>query len=268
MGAPYLSNNAAPLKRQAESNKGQPDKPSRARLDHVSAGRRSNRVWGIQVYKYTSTRACHCETKNAQINSGACVPPLVAPQGPQEIAGTCQPADTPDPGENHRHPGNYCKGLLCSIAWQKRSARVDVKMAGRGLSPRSAEGDRSTRPVHGAATGQEPAPRTAGVGQPQSRAGGLWVHRVFSVVRPVSLVAATASRPTGQEGFVNPGRGGTAVQGLGPSAITYSPNVPTSTKDLGRGGASSPRQGKEDFSAKTYCKGVPNNRYLGVGGGC
>ena len=92
------------------------------------------------------------------------------------------------------------------------------------------------------------------MGQPQSGAGGLRVHRLFSVVRPVSLVAATASRPTGQKGFVTPGRGGDRNPGppLGPSAITCCPNVPTPTKDLGRGGASSPGQGKEDFPLPSH----------------
>ena len=52
---------------------------------------------------------------------------------------------------------------------------------------------------------------------------------------------------------------GTAAQSRlrGPSAITCSPHVPTPTKDLGRGGASSPGQGKEDFDANPYCKEGP-----------
>ena len=73
------------------------------------------------------------------------------------------------------------------------------------------------------------------------------------------MVAATASRPTGREGFVAPGRGGD--RSPEPPRGRSHP-VPTPTKDFGRGGASSPGQGKEDFDA-----GLPSGPLtLGIDG--
>ena len=73
---------------------------------------------------------------------------------------------------------------------------------------------------------------------------GLW-----SRPRPPDPLVGRAVSPRASEG--------TAAQSRlrGPRAITCSPHVPTPTKDLGRGGASSP--GKEDFDANPYCKEGP-----------
>ena len=93
------------------------------------------------------------------------------------------------------------------------------------------------------------------------RANGLRAPRVlswcdrglWSPPRPPDPLVGRALSPRAAEG--------TATQGRlwGPSAITCSPHMPTPTKDLGRGGASSPGQGKEDLNAKPYCKRVLNN---------
>ena len=71
--------------------------------------------------------------------------------------------------------------------------------------------------------------------------------------------APTASRPTGRKGCVAPGRGGnrSPEPPSGAKRDHLYPHVPTPTKDLGRGAASSPGQGKEDFDANPYCKEGP-----------
>ena len=64
--------------------------------------------------------------------------------------------------------------------------------------------------------------------------------------------------PPGQISQENHAAEGTAAQGRlrGPER-SLGPHVPTPTKGLGRGGASSPGQGKEDFNDKPYCKVAP-----------
>ena len=145
-----------------------------------------------------------------------------------------------------------------------RVGPVIVVMTSRGLSPRTAEGTlRSMRPVYRAGTGREPVTPGCGGGTTAARGRSTGAHwpqpphfhdrdlGLWSRPRPPDPLVGRAVSPRAAEG--------TATQSRlrGPSAITCSPHVPTPTKDLGRGGASSPGQGKEDFDANPYCKEGP-----------
>ena len=98
--------------------------------------------------------------------------------------------------------------------------------------------DRNPGPVYGAPWPQPPLFRDSD--------RGLW-----SLPRPPDPLVGRALSPRAAEG--------TATQGRlwGPSAITCSPHVPAPTKDLGRGGASSPGQGKEGFLSSIVKPPVP-----------
>ena len=119
-----------------------------------------------------------------------------------------QPTNTPDLATTTDPPVTIVRDPPSVQFGKKGSARVYVHMTGLGLSPHAAEQVRSTGPVYGAVTGREPVTPDCGGGTTAAR--GRWSTGAprFGMVRPGSSVAATASRPTGREGFVTPGRGG------------------------------------------------------------
>ena len=136
---------------------------------------------------------------------------------------------------------------------QSRSTRLvpNVVTSGEPVTPELRGWDnRNPGPVYGAPWPQPPLFRDSD--------RGLW-----SLPRPPDPLVGRALSPRAAEGTATRGRL------WGPSAITCSPHVPAPTKDLGRGGASSPGQGKEGFLSSIVKPPVPakSGRFHGSSAG-